>query len=50
MIKKLREYGNMGRAVDIKDRTGDFHLYLISIDKLTNELVVTCADMVFIPD
>jgi len=48
--KNLRESGNMGRAVEIKDRTGDFHPYLISIDKLTNELVATRADTVFIPD
>lgn len=48
--KNLLESGNMGRAVEIKDRTGDFHPYLISIDKLTNEIVATRADTLYIPD
>lgn len=48
--KNLRESGNMGRAVELKDRNGDFHPYLISIDRLTNEIVATRADTVFIPN
>lgn len=48
--QNLRESGNMGRAVELKDRTGDFHPYLISIDKMTNEIVATRADTVYIPE
>lgn len=48
--KNLRESGNMGRSVELKNRNGETHPYLISIDKLTNEIVATRADTVFIPD
>ncbi|MDH6310927.1 hypothetical protein M2451_003791 [Dysgonomonas sp. PFB1-18] len=46
----LRESGNMGRAVELKDRNNEYHPYLISIDKMTNEIVGTRADRVYIPD
>lgn len=48
--KNLRESGNMGRSVEMLGRDKEMHPYLISIDKLTNELVATRADKVFIPD
>lgn len=48
--KNLRESGNMGRAVELKDRNGEYHPYLISIDKMTNEIVAARADRVYIPD
>lgn len=45
----LRESGNMGRAVELKGRDNEYHPYLISIDKLTNELVAARADTITIP-
>lgn len=48
--KNLLESGNMGRAVDLKDRNGQFHSSLISIDKLTNEVVSCRVDNLFIPN
>ncbi|MDR1717648.1 MAG: DUF3945 domain-containing protein [Prevotella sp.] len=48
--KNLRESGNMGRVVEIKNRSGEYIPSLISIDKLTNEIVALKADSVFIPD
>ncbi|GAB6010439.1 DUF3945 domain-containing protein, partial [Dysgonomonas reticulitermitis] len=48
--KNLRESGNMGRVVEIKNRAGEYIPSLISIDKLTNEIVALKADSVFIPD
>lgn len=48
--KNLRESGNMGRAVELKGRDNEYHPYLVSIDKLTNELVAARADKITIPD
>lgn len=48
--KNLRESGNMGRAVELKGRDNEYHPYLISIDKLTNELVAARADKITISD
>jgi hypothetical protein len=48
--KNLRESGNMGRAVEIKNRNGEYIPSFISIDKLTNEVVALKADSVFIPN
>jgi hypothetical protein len=48
--KNLREFGNMGRAVEIKNRNGEYIPSFISIDKLTNEVVALKADSVFIPN
>lgn len=48
--QNLRESGNMGRSVELKDRNNEYHPYLISIDKLTNEIVGTKADKVYIPN
>jgi hypothetical protein len=47
--KNLRESGNMGRAVEIKNRNGEYVPSFISIDRLTNEVVALKADSVFIP-
>ena len=46
----LRESGNMGRVVEIKNRSGEYVPSFISIDKLTNEVVALKADSVFIPN
>jgi hypothetical protein len=48
--KNLRESGNMGRVVEIKNRSGEYIPSFISIDKLTNKIVALKADSVFIPD
>ena len=48
--RNLRETGNMGRTVEIKNRAGEYVPSFISIDKLTNEVVALKADTVFIPD
>ena len=48
--KNLRESGNMGRVVEVKNRAGEYIPSFISIDKLTNEVVALKADSVFIPD
>jgi hypothetical protein len=48
--KNLRETGNMGRVVEIKNRQGDYVPSFISIDRLTNEVVAMKADSVYIPD
>lgn len=48
--KNLLETGNMGRSVELKNRNNEYHPYLVSIDKMTNEIVATRADKVFIPD
>jgi len=48
--KNLRETGNMGRVVEVKNRAGEYIPSFISIDKLTNEVVALKADSVFIPD
>lgn len=48
--KNLRETGNMGRVIELKNREGEYIPSFISIDKLTNEVVALKADSVFIPD
>ena len=48
--KNLKESGNMGRVVEIKNRAGEYIPSFISIDKLTNEIVSLKADSAFIPD
>ncbi len=49
--KNLRETGNMGRIVDVKNyNTGEFVPSFISIDKQTNELVSMKASSLKLPD
>jgi hypothetical protein len=48
--KSLRETGNMGRVVELKNRSGEYVPSFVSIDKLTNEVVALKAGNVFIPD
>jgi hypothetical protein len=48
--KNLRESGNMGRTVELKNRSGEYIPSFISVDKLTNEVVAVKADSVFIPN
>lgn len=49
--KNLRETGNMGRIVDVKNyRTGELVPSFISIDKQTNELVSMKASSLKLPD
>jgi hypothetical protein len=48
--KNLRETGNMGRVVELKNRSGEMASAFISIDKLTNDIVSVKAENVFIPD
>ena len=47
--KNLLETGNMGRVVELKNRSGEYVPSFISIDKLTNEVVAIKAENVFIP-
>ena len=47
--KNLLETGNMGRVVELKGRGGEYIPSLISIDKLTNEVVAMRAENAFIP-
>ena len=39
----------MGRVVELKGRGGEYIPSLVSIDKLTNEVVAMRAENVFIP-
>ena len=48
--KNLKESGNMGRVVELKNRQGEYVPSLVSIDKLTNEVVSMKAENVYIPD
>lgn len=48
--RNLRETGNMGRSVELRGRDGQYHEALVSIDKLTNELVAVKKENVFIPE
>lgn len=49
--RNLRETGNMGRIVDVKNyRTGELIPSYISIDKQTNELVSMKASSLKLPD
>lgn len=47
--KNLLETGNMGRVVELKGRNGEYIPSLVSIDKLTNEVVAMRAENAFIP-
>lgn len=49
--KNLLESGNMGRVVDLKNsKTGEMMPSIISVDRLTNELVALRTDFIKIPD
>lgn len=49
--KNLLETGNMGRMVDLKNsKTGELMPSIISVDRLTNELVALRTDFIKIPD
>ena len=48
--QNLLETGNMGRVVELKGRNGEYIPSFVSIDKLTNEVVATKVDNVFIPN
>lgn len=49
--KNLLETGNMGRVVDLKNsKTGEMMPSIISVDRLTNELVALRTNFMKIPD
>lgn len=49
--KNLLETGNMGRVVDLKNlKTGELMPSIISIDRLTNEVIALKTDYIKIPD
>ena len=49
--KNLLETGNMSRVVDLKNsKTGELMPSIISVDRLTNELVALRTDFIKIPD
>ncbi|QHC84754.1 hypothetical protein AS589_08135 [Empedobacter brevis] len=49
--KNLLETGNMGRVVDLKNlKTGELMPSIVSIDKLTNEVIALRTDFIKIPD
>ncbi|RUT70860.1 DUF4099 domain-containing protein [Flavobacterium cupreum] len=49
--KNLLETGNMGRIVDLKNpKNGEIIPSIISVDRLTNELVALKTDFIKIPD
>lgn len=48
--RNLLETGNMGRVVELRDRSGDYHPSFISLDKLTNEVVSMRVESAYIPD
>lgn len=49
--KNLFDTGNMGRVVDLKNtKTGEMMPSIISVDRLTNELIALRTDFVKIPD
>lgn len=49
--KNLLETGNMGRVVDLKNtKTGELMPSIISVDRLTNELIALKTDFIKIPD
>ncbi|KQC00097.1 MULTISPECIES: DUF3945 domain-containing protein [Bacteroidota] len=49
--KNLLETANMGRVVDLKNsKTGELMPSIISVDRLTNELVALRTDFIKIPD
>ncbi|WP_339678230.1 DUF3945 domain-containing protein [Cyclobacterium marinum] len=49
--KNLLETGNMGRMVDLRNtKTGEMMPSIISVDRLTNELIALRTDFIKIPD
>lgn len=49
--KNLLEKGNMGRVVDLKNsKTGELMPSIISVDRLTNELVALRTEFIKVPD
>ncbi len=49
--KNLMETGNMGRVVDLKNtKTGEMMPSIISIDRLTNDIIALRTDFIKIPD
>lgn len=48
--KNLRENGNMGRVAELNLRGGATEPCLVSIDKITNELVAVRQEHVYVPD
>ncbi|MFE7087845.1 DUF3945 domain-containing protein [Sphingobacterium spiritivorum] len=49
--QNLRQTGNMGRVVDlINSKTGELMPSIISVDRLTNELIALKTDFIKIPD
>ncbi|MCW2263490.1 MULTISPECIES: DUF3945 domain-containing protein [Sphingobacterium] len=49
--KNLLETGNMGRLVDLKNtKTGEMMPSIISIDRLTNDVIALRTDFIKIPD
>lgn len=49
--QNLRQTGNMGRVVDLIDsKTGELMPSIISVDRLTNELIALKTDFIKIPD
>lgn len=49
--KNLLQTGNMGRVVDLKNtKTGELMPSIISVDRLTNELIALRTDFIKIPD
>ena len=49
--KNLLEKGNMGRVVDLKNsKTGELMPSIISVDRLTNELVAIRTEFIKVPD
>ncbi len=49
--KNLLDKGNMGRVVDLKNsKTGEMMPSIISMDRLTNELIALKTDFIKIPD
>lgn len=46
----LRESGNMGRAVELRGRDGQYYDALVSLDKLTNDIVAVKTENVYIND
>ena len=49
--KNLLETGNMGRVVDLKNsKTGELMPSIISIDRLTNDVIALRTDFIKVPD
>ncbi|PZP49481.1 MAG: hypothetical protein DI598_07685, partial [Pseudopedobacter saltans] len=49
--KNILDTGNMGRVVDLKNyKTGEMMPSIISVDRLTNELIALKTDFIKIPD